>query len=91
MNDSSPAPADARPLRYWFADLRLEADGTLLRGDTALELAAEELVVLRILLERAGEIVSPLELKRAVWGEEHAPSDAVSEVHRLAARAAAAF
>ena len=41
--------------------------------------SAEELAVLRLLLARAGEIVSPLELKRAVWGEERAPSDIVSK------------
>lgn len=78
MNHSSQARADARPLRYWFADLRLEADGTLWRGDTALELTAEELAVLRLLLSCAGEIVSPLELKRAVWGDEHASSETVA-------------
>jgi DNA-binding winged helix-turn-helix (wHTH) protein/Flp pilus assembly protein TadD len=79
MNHSSPAPADTQPLRYWFAGLRLEADGTLVRGDTALELAAQELTVLRLLLRRAGEIVSPLELKRAVWGDEHASSDVAAK------------
>jgi tetratricopeptide (TPR) repeat protein/TolB-like protein len=55
----------------------LETDGTLLRGDTVLDLAAEELAVLRLLLVRGGEIVSPLELKRAVWGEENASSEIV--------------
>ena len=79
MNDSLPAPANGQPPRYWFADLRLEADGTLLRGDIALELAAEELAVLRLLLTRAGEIVSPLELKRAIWDDEHASSDVVTK------------
>jgi DNA-binding winged helix-turn-helix (wHTH) protein/tetratricopeptide (TPR) repeat protein len=79
MNDLLPAPANGQPPRYWFADFRLEADGTLLRGDTALELPAEELAVLRLLLARAGEIVCPQELKRAVWGEEHASSETVAK------------
>ena len=79
MNDSSPAPAGAQPLRYWFAGFTLETDGTLLHGDTALELAAEELTVLRLLLERAGEIVSPQELKRTVCGGEHAASDVAAK------------
>lgn len=79
MNHSSPAPADAQPRRYWFAGLRLEADGTLLRGSTSLELAAEELAVLRLLLERAGKIVCPLEMRRAVWGGEHASSDVAAK------------
>ena len=48
-------------------------------GRLPLELAAEEAAVLRLLLMRAGEIVSPLELKRAVWGEEHASSDIVAK------------
>jgi DNA-binding winged helix-turn-helix (wHTH) protein/Tfp pilus assembly protein PilF len=75
MDRSSPARADTQHRRYWFAGFSLEDDGTLFRGDTLLELAAEELAVLRLLLERAGEIVSPLELKRAVWGEEQASSE----------------
>jgi DNA-binding winged helix-turn-helix (wHTH) protein/tetratricopeptide (TPR) repeat protein len=75
MHDSSPSLADAQPLRYWFAGFMLDADGTLLRGDAALELTAEELAVLRLLLERAGEIVSPLEISRIVSGEEHASGD----------------
>ena len=38
----------------------------------------EELAVLRLLLARAGEIVTPLELKRTLWGEAHVASDSVS-------------
>lgn len=79
MEHLSPAPADAQPLRYWFAGFRLEADGTLLRGDTALSLSTEEAAALRFLLNGAGEIVRPLELKRAVWGEEHASNENVAE------------
>ena len=79
MNRPLPAPADAPPLRYWFAGLKLEADGTLLRGKTPLELPTEEAAVLRLLLMRAGEIVRPIELKRAVWGEEHASGEVVAK------------
>ena len=79
MNDSSQAPAEVRPHRYWFAGLKLDADGTVWRGDRAFELAVEELSVLRLLLERAGEIVSPLEMKRAIWGEEHTTGDVVAK------------
>ncbi len=79
MNHSSPAPADAPPLRFWFAGFRLDADGTLLRGETPLQLPTEEEAVLRLLLMRAGEIVSPIELKRAVWGEKHASTDIVAK------------
>jgi len=79
MNESSQSRADAQPLSYWFAGLRLDTDGTLRRGDTALELTAEELAVLRLLLKRAGEVASPLELRRAVWGNEHATGDVVAK------------
>ncbi len=79
MNRPLPAPADAPPLRYWFAGLKLEADGTLLRGETPVDLPTEEAAVLRLLLMRAGEIVSPIELKRAVWGEEHASGEVVAK------------
>jgi DNA-binding winged helix-turn-helix (wHTH) protein/tetratricopeptide (TPR) repeat protein len=79
MDGSSPAPAGYPPRRYWFAGFRLEADGTLFEGETPVRLPAEELAVLRLLLARAGEIVSPLELKRAVWGEERVSSDIVAK------------
>jgi DNA-binding winged helix-turn-helix (wHTH) protein/tetratricopeptide (TPR) repeat protein len=79
MNRPSPAQADGPPLRYWFAGFRLEADGTLLRGETALDLPAVEAGVLRLLLMRAGKIVCPAELKRAVWGDEHASGEVVSK------------
>ena len=79
MNRPLPAPADAPPLRYWFAGLKLEADGTLLRGKTPVDLPTEEAAVLRLLLMRAGEIVRPIELKRAVWGEEHASGAVVTK------------
>jgi DNA-binding winged helix-turn-helix (wHTH) protein/Tfp pilus assembly protein PilF len=79
MNRLSPASAETQPRRYWFAGFSLEGDGTLFRGDAALELAAAELAVLRLLLERAGEIVSTLELERTVCGEEQASSDVAAK------------
>ncbi len=48
-------------------------------GNTALKLGAEELGVLRLLLGRMRGIVSPLELKRVVWGDEHAASEMVAK------------
>ena len=41
-------------------------------------LPPRELAVLRLLLARAGEIVSPLEVKRALWDEKDASSDTLS-------------
>jgi len=68
MDRSLPAAAAIRPVGYRFADLRLEADGTLLRGETVFELPAQELSLLRALLARPGEAISPDELNRALWG-----------------------
>jgi DNA-binding winged helix-turn-helix (wHTH) protein len=79
MDRSLPPPAGIRPVRYRFAEFRLDADGKLFRGETALELPAEELALLRALLARSGDVVSGDELTRAVWGEAHASS------HRLTA------
>jgi TolB-like protein len=80
MDRSWLSPAGRRPVSYRFGEFRLDADGKLLRGETALELPAEELALLRALLDRAGEVVSADDLTRAVWGEAYASS------HRLAAR-----
>ena len=79
MDRSLPAPADGPPIRYWFAGFRLETDGTLLRGETALNLPEEEVAVLWMLLRRGGKIIGPLELKRAVWGAERASSENVAK------------
>lgn len=78
MGSFLAAAAGSAPRAYWFAGFRLEADGTLLRGGTPVHLPPQELAVLRLLLARAGEIVTPLELKRTVWGEMHVASDSVS-------------
>jgi DNA-binding winged helix-turn-helix (wHTH) protein len=74
MNRSLPAPAGIKPVTYRFRDLRLKADGTLLRGETMLALPAEELALLRALLVRQGEVVSASELNRVLWSEEPAAS-----------------
>jgi DNA-binding winged helix-turn-helix (wHTH) protein/tetratricopeptide (TPR) repeat protein len=69
MDRSLPPPAGTRSAGYRFGEFRLGADGRLLRGETALELPAEELALLRALLARSGEVLSAAELTRAVWGE----------------------
>ncbi|MGA2887522.1 MAG: winged helix-turn-helix domain-containing protein [Terracidiphilus sp.] len=60
-----------------FAGLRLEADGTLRRGDAVVHLPPKELAALRLLLAHAGKIVSPLQLKHALWGDVHVTADSV--------------
>ena len=62
---------------YQFGNCRLEADGRLLRESQELHLAPKELQALRILLESAGRVVSPLELKRQLWGNIHVTADSI--------------
>ena len=60
-----------------FAGFRLEADGTLWRGEAVIHLPPKELAALRLLLASAGQIVSPLQLKHALWGDVHVTADSV--------------
>ncbi len=60
-----------------FGGLRLEADGTLWRGDAVVHLPPKELAALRLLLANAGQVVSPLQLKRELWGDVHVTADSV--------------
>ena len=60
-----------------FAGFRLEADGTLWRGEAVVHLPPRELAALRLLLASAGQIVSPLQLKHALWGDVHVTADSV--------------
>jgi TolB-like protein len=60
-----------------FAGLRLEADGTLWREGAVVHLPPKELSALRLLLANAGQVVSPLELKLALWGDTHVTADSV--------------
>lgn len=55
------------------------ADGTLLRGETVLELPAEEMALLRALLMRSCEVVSASELNRTLWGDAHASGRRLTE------------
>jgi DNA-binding winged helix-turn-helix (wHTH) protein/tetratricopeptide (TPR) repeat protein len=60
-----------------FAGFQLQADGTLLRGEAVVHLPPRELAALRLLVARAGQIVSSLELRRALWGDVHVTADSV--------------
>jgi DNA-binding winged helix-turn-helix (wHTH) protein/tetratricopeptide (TPR) repeat protein len=62
---------------FSFAGLRLEADGTLWRGEAVVHLPPKELAALRFLMAHAGQVVSPLQLKRALWGDVHVTADSV--------------
>ena len=60
-----------------FAGFRLQSDGTLLRGEAVVHLPPKELAALRLLVAHAGQIVSPLELRQALWGDVHVTADSV--------------
>ena len=60
-----------------FGSFRLEADGTLWRGESVVHLPPKELAALQLLLANAGQVVSPLQLKHALWGDVHVTADSV--------------
>jgi DNA-binding winged helix-turn-helix (wHTH) protein/tetratricopeptide (TPR) repeat protein len=60
-----------------FAGFRLQTDGTLLRGEAVVHLPPRELAALRLLIARTGQIVSPLELREALWGNVHVTADSI--------------
>ena len=64
-------------LAILFAGFRLEADGSLFRGSMPLHLPPRELAALRLLLAHPGQIVTPLQLKQALWGDVHVTADSV--------------
>jgi len=62
---------------FSFDGFRLQADGTLFRGETLVHLPPKELAALRLLLAHAGQIVSPLQLRQSLWGDVHVTADSV--------------
>lgn len=80
-SSSSLGPAPAHQGReeqaIGFAGFRLNADGSLYRGEELLHLPPRELAALRLLLANAGQIVTPLQLKQALWGDVHVTADSL--------------
>jgi DNA-binding winged helix-turn-helix (wHTH) protein len=64
---------------YRFGGFRLDADGTLRRGEVQVHLARKELAALRVLLVNPGRIVSPQEMKQALWDDAPALAESVSK------------
>lgn len=62
---------------FSFGEFRLEPDGTLFRGLAAIHLPPKELAALRILLAHAGQIVSPAQLRKELWGDTHITDESV--------------
>jgi len=75
---STKAPArQGEEIACSFAGFRLEADGTLWRGEAVVHLPPKELAALRLLLAHAGQVVSPAQLKHELWGDVHVTADSV--------------
>jgi DNA-binding winged helix-turn-helix (wHTH) protein/tetratricopeptide (TPR) repeat protein len=60
-----------------FAEFRLEADGSLFRGKTLIHLPPRELAALQLLLANPLQVVTTVQIKRALWGEVHVTADSV--------------
>jgi DNA-binding winged helix-turn-helix (wHTH) protein/predicted Zn-dependent protease len=82
----SEVPASPIP-EFLFAGFRLEPDGTLLRGEAQIHLPPKELAALKFLIAKAGRVVTPLELRKALWGDVHVSGDSIPKcVSSLRAR-----
>jgi transcriptional regulator HilA, main transcriptional regulator of SPI1 len=62
---------------FSFGNFRLWPDGTFFREQTQIHLPPKELAALRLLLTHAGQVVTPAELKQALWGDVHVTSESV--------------
>ncbi|MGA9671055.1 MAG: winged helix-turn-helix domain-containing protein [Terracidiphilus sp.] len=90
VNIGSSATATGRgdsQSAFSFGSFRLEADGTLLRGNAVVHLPPKELAALRLLAAHPKQIVTPQQLRQALWGDVHVTSDSVPKcVSSLRAR-----
>lgn len=77
MKSSAEARPGTREPEFCFGSFRLEADGTFYRGDAQIHLPPKELAALRLLLAHAGQIVTPAQLKEALWGDVHVTADSI--------------
>jgi DNA-binding winged helix-turn-helix (wHTH) protein/tetratricopeptide (TPR) repeat protein len=87
MHPGNSAPSSHKRPAVLFANFRLEGDGTLFRGKTPVHLPPKELFALQHLIAHAGCIVTPVELREALWGDVHVTADSVPKcVSSLRAR-----
>lgn len=77
MHSSLPKSDADEEISFVFGGLTLEPDGTLLKGDVPVHLTPKELAALRILIENQGRIVTPSQLKDALWHDVHVTPDSV--------------
>ena len=62
---------------YLFGAFHLQPDGSLFRQGSPVRLPSKELAALRVLLQHAGQIVSPAQLRSAIWGAVHVTADSL--------------
>ena len=77
MKVSRAVLPNAREPEFSFGNFRLWTDGSFLRDQTEIHLPPKEMAALRFLLTHAGEVVTPTQLKQALWGDVHVTSDSV--------------
>ena len=83
--------ASFRPSRaeFCFGRFRLHPEGGLFRGEVAVDLPPAELAALRLLAAHAGQIVTPAQLRKTLWGDAPAAAGRVSKcIDSLRARLA---
>jgi len=86
-SSASAAGRGAHASACSFASFRLEADGTLWRGEAVVHLPPKELAALRLLVAHSGQVVSPAQLKQELWGDVHVTAESVPKcVSSLRAR-----
>jgi tetratricopeptide (TPR) repeat protein len=78
MDRLESASAGFAQKSYRFGGFRLHADGILLHGDVPVSLTSQELAALRLLLAAPGRILTPQELRQALWADAPVPADSVS-------------
>jgi DNA-binding winged helix-turn-helix (wHTH) protein/tetratricopeptide (TPR) repeat protein len=69
--------ADTETTPQLFGGFRLEPDGSLFRGKSAIHLTPRELTALRLLLAKPGQVVSIPELKEALWGATNVTAESL--------------
>ena len=77
MQQITAEPGFSETSGFVFAGFRLEADGTLLRGDRAIHLPPKELAALRFLVTNPARVVTPQELRQALWGDINVTADSI--------------
>jgi DNA-binding winged helix-turn-helix (wHTH) protein len=77
MKLSNGSGNDEREPEYSFGKFKVWSDGTVSRDDTEIHVPPKEFAALRFLLSHAGQVVTPSQLKMALWGDVHVTPDSV--------------